>query len=59
MKHVLYILQTQATNIEEKIKEAPNNEYTIGVLIGSFLPVIFLALLAYGIYYYNKNKKAD
>ncbi|UYW01180.1 hypothetical protein K5I29_12075 [Flavobacterium agricola] len=59
MKQLVIILQTQVPNIEEKIKDAPNNDYTIGVLIGSFLPLVFLCILAYGIYYYNKNKKTD
>jgi hypothetical protein len=59
MRQLLVLLQTQLPNIEEKIKDAPNNDYTIGVLIGSFLPLIFLALIAYGIYYYNKNKNVD
>ena len=56
MKFITLLLQNQLPNIEEKIKDAPNNDYTIGVLIGSFLPLIFLAIMAYGIYYYNKRK---
>ena len=54
--NTLIIALTQV-NIEEKISKAPDNGYATGVLIGSFLPVVFLAVVAYGIYYYNKKKK--
>lgn len=46
----------QQVNIEEKIENAPDNGYEIGVFIGSMLPFVLLVLLAYGIYYYNKKK---
>jgi len=45
-----------AVPIEEKIKNAPNAEYTVGVLIGSFLPLILLGLVAWGLYAYFKKK---
>ena len=57
MKASFIFLQATLPNIEQKINEAPDQSYSVGVLIGSFLPVIFLAIIAYGIYYYNKNKK--
>jgi hypothetical protein len=51
------ILLLQKVNIEEKIKNAPNDGYEIGVLIGSYLPFIILALLAYWTYHRAKNRK--
>ncbi|MFD0834863.1 hypothetical protein ACFQ0I_03735 [Mariniflexile aquimaris] len=46
----------QDINIKEKIQNAPNKEYEIGVFIGSMLPFVILVLLAYFIYRYNKNR---
>ncbi|MBO0342171.1 MAG: hypothetical protein VX798_00350 [Bacteroidota bacterium] len=51
------ILLFQQTNIEKKMEEAPDSAYEIGVVIGSYLPFVVLAAIAYGIYYYNKKKK--
>nr|WP_315147626.1 hypothetical protein [uncultured Flavobacterium sp.] len=51
------ILLLQQTNIEEKIKNAPDSGYQLGVLIGSFLPLVLLAGAAYWMYY--RAKKAD
>lgn len=46
----------QEVNIEEKIENAPDSSYEIGVFIGSMLPFLVLVLIAYLIYRYNKNK---
>lgn len=46
----------QDINIKEKIQNAPDKGYEIGVFIGSMLPFIILVLLAYFIYRYNKNR---
>ncbi len=46
----------QQIDIEEKIKNAPDGNYEIGVFIGSFLPFIVLVVIAYLIYRYNKNR---
>jgi hypothetical protein len=51
------ILLLQKVNIEEKIKNAPNDGYQIGILIGSYLPFILLVLLAYWTYHRAKNRK--
>jgi len=45
----------QQSKIEQKIKEAPDSAYEIGVVIGSYLPFVVLAGIAYAIYYYNKK----
>jgi len=52
-----FILLLQKINIDEKIKNAPNEGYQVGVLIGSYLPFIILVLLAYWMYHRSKNKK--
>jgi len=51
----------QTVNIEEKVKNAPDNNYEIGLVIGSYLPFIFLVILAYLLYYNAKkrNKNQD
>jgi len=43
-------------DIEEKIKNAPDSSYEIGVFIGSMMPFIILAIIAYLIFRYNKKK---
>ncbi|MDD3721745.1 MAG: hypothetical protein PHW92_04545 [Lutibacter sp.] len=44
-------------NVEEKIKNAPDNRYEIGYVIGIYLPFILLVAVAYFIYYKAKNRK--
>jgi len=46
----------QEVDIEEKINNAPDSSYEIGVFIGSMLPFVILAIIAYVIYYYNKKR---
>ncbi|GGH37335.1 hypothetical protein [Mangrovimonas yunxiaonensis] len=46
----------QQVDIEEKIKNAPDSSYEIGVFIGTMLPFVVLVAIAYVIYRYNKNK---
>lgn len=47
----------QQINIEEKIKNAPDKNYEIGVAIGVYLPFVILVALAYFMYYKAKNRK--
>ena len=47
----------QDLDISNKVKNAPDNNYEIGVFIGSMLPFIVLVILAYLVYKYNKSKK--
>ena len=42
---------------KEKIENAPDGNYEIGVLIGTYLPFVLLVILAYIIYYRMKNRK--
>jgi len=53
--HILLTL-LQDVNIDEKLKEAPDSGYGIGVFIGTLLPFVVLVVLAYVIYRYNKNR---
>ncbi|MCF8273015.1 MAG: hypothetical protein K9I95_04205 [Flavobacteriaceae bacterium] len=53
---MLLITIIQDINIEDKIKNAPDSSYEIGIFIGSMLPFIILVALAYLIYRYNKNR---
>lgn len=54
MLSVISILQE--VNIEEKINEAPDSSYEVGVFIGSMLPFVVLVIIAYAVYRYNKSK---
>ena len=47
----------QQVDIEEKMKNAPDSGYEIGVVIGTYLPFVVLVLLAYLVYYRAKNRK--
>ncbi len=57
MKLSLLILLLQTINIEEKIKNAPDKGYEIGVLIGTYLPFVILIGLAYLTYHFAKKRK--
>lgn len=46
----------QVPDIEKKMREAPDSAYEIGVVIGSYLPFVLLAGLAYALYRYNKKR---
>ncbi|WP_299527492.1 hypothetical protein [uncultured Lutibacter sp.] len=52
-----FIAVLQQVNVEEKIKNAPDSSYQIGVVIGTYLPFVLLALIAYFVYYKAKNRK--
>lgn len=45
----------QKVDIAEKIKDAPDNGYQIGVVIGSFIPFLILGGIA--LWMYNRAKK--
>lgn len=52
-----FLIFLQQVDIEEKIKNAPDKGYEIGVFIGSMLPFVILVLLAYILYRYNKKQR--
>ena len=47
----------QQVDVAEKIKTAPDSNYQIGVVIGSFIPFVILIGIAY--WMYNRAKKRD
>lgn len=47
----------QKVDVAEKIKNAPDSSYQIGVIIESFIPFIVLIGIAY--WMYNRAKKRD
>lgn len=47
----------QKVDIAEKIKDAPDSSYQIGVVLGSFIP--FLVLGGIALWMYNRAKKRD
>jgi hypothetical protein len=53
------IIFLQQVNVEQKLKEAPDSQYQIGILIGSFVPFIVLAVIAYTLYYRAKKKEQN
>lgn len=52
-----FISLIQQVNIDDKIKNAPDNGYLVGVWIGYVLPFVILAGIAYWMYYRAKNRK--
>jgi len=55
----LLIVLLQEVNINEKLKEAPDSSYGVGVFIGTMLPFVILVVIAFSIYRYNKNRIKD
>lgn len=49
-------LLLQKIDITEKVKNAPNSAYETGLVIGSYLPFVFLIGLAYLLYYRAKKR---
>ena len=47
----------QQVDVAEKIKNAPDSSYQIGVVIGSFIPFLFLGGIA--LWMYLRAKKRD
>lgn len=47
----------QQVDVAEKIKNAPDESYQIGVVIGSFIPFVVLIGIAY--WMYNSAKKRE
>lgn len=55
MRNLVFFLQK--VGIEQKINEAPDSSYQIGVVIGYLLPFAFFVGIAYYMYYRAKNRK--
>ncbi|WP_111683286.1 hypothetical protein [Winogradskyella tangerina] len=54
-----FIYLIQDVDIDQKLKDAPDDSYAIGVFIGQILPFVVLVLIAYAIYRYNKKRLND
>ncbi|WP_339888683.1 hypothetical protein [uncultured Flavobacterium sp.] len=50
-------LLLQNVSIDEKVKNAPDSSYEIGLFIGTYLPFVLLIGLAYFFYYTAKKRK--
>ena len=49
----------QRVNIEEKLKNATDSNYQIGIVVGSFIPFVVLLALAYWMYTSAKKRDKD
>ena len=54
---MMIITLVQQVNIAEKLKNATDNSYQTGIIIGSFVPFVILIGLAY--WMYSSAKKRD
>jgi hypothetical protein len=52
-----FLLLVQAVDIEDKLKNAPDDSYQIGLIIGSFVPFVILVGIAYWMYYAAKKRE--
>jgi hypothetical protein len=52
---ILFLLQV---DIEEKMQNAPDKGYEIGVVIGTYLPFVILVVIAY-LMFNRFKKKSD
>ncbi|WP_127023055.1 hypothetical protein [Flagellimonas beolgyonensis] len=59
MSFLFSMMLLQESDIEKKMAEAPDDWYEIGVVIGSYLPFVVLAGIAYAIYYYQKKRRQN
>ncbi|WP_333693235.1 hypothetical protein [Flavobacterium sp.] len=57
MKNLFLLIQSDV--IDEKLKNAPDGDYQIGIWIGSLLPFVVLVGLAYWMYYTAKKKEKN
>ncbi len=53
----IYLGLQNQEQIKEKLENAPDQAYEIGVVIGTYLPFILLVVFAYLMYYFIKKKK--
>ena len=57
MLSIISLLVIPQVDIEEKINNAPDGGYEIGLVIGTYLPFILLVAIAYFFYYQAKKRK--
>ena len=56
MNNLMSLILLLQADIEEKIKNAPDRGYEIGVFIGTYLPFVILVILAYLLFKGFKNR---
>ena len=56
MKYLILLTLLQV-DIEEKMQNAPDKGYEIGVVIGTYLPFAVLVIIAYIMFNRFKNRK--
>lgn len=56
MMNLIHFLLLQV-DIEEKMRNAPDKGYEIGVVIGTYLPFVVLVIIAYFIFNRFKNRQ--
>ncbi len=56
---MLVIALIQQIDVNEKIKQAPDNGYAIGVWIGTLLPFALIVGVAYWMYYRAKKRRNE
>ncbi len=56
MKYLILLTLLQV-DIEEKMKDAPDKGYEIGVAIGTYLPFVILVIIAYVMFNRFKGRK--
>ena len=56
MMNVILLLLLQV-DIEEKMQNAPDKGYEIGVVIGTYLPFVVLVVIAYFMFNRFKNRQ--
>ena len=54
---IILIAQQSPELIKEKMENAPNDNYEIGIVIGTYLPFVLFIIFAYVVYYLAKNRK--
>lgn len=55
--NIISLFLVLQVDIEEKINNAPDSGYEIGVVIGTYLPFVILVAIAYFFYYQAKKRK--
>lgn len=55
MKSLFFLVQT--IDIEDKLKNAPDDGYQIGLIIGAFVPFVVFVAIAYWMYYAAKKRE--
>lgn len=53
-----YLFILQQIDVSQKVKNAPDDQYQIGLAIGSYLPFILMIGLAYFLYYKAKKRNS-